>query len=227
MESFKSEDNGHISLKDLKQNALKLCNGNVATYNISNGFCMHAIGHAAMHLADYDIPSALDACASFDKPLEQYQCATGAYMERDLYYGAEDAKMEGFYPCRNSLYSVACFAYRVKYLKQNNTVDQIVKSCLEIPDDRDETSCFFDVGYAYLVKVIEDPQFIRTICSHGSENDRLACIDGSVGTIGIVQPDRAVEACDYVSEEEKKHCLAAASAGQTLEIPDLSIYGID
>ncbi len=224
MERFQPESGEHVTLEELKKDAYEICSEENKSHTVPPGSCMHGIGHAAMFLAEYNVPEAMTICSIFDNSVEQFQCATGAYMERDLYYGAEDAKKENFYPCEASEYPAACYTYRVKYLTGKNTGEEIALKCLDIKDKDEEVGCFYGLGYAYLLDIMEDPQLITTLCNYGTPEDHLACIDGSVGTIGIVQPDKAKEICNYVPDDEFKHCLKAAEKGTKFIEPNPHMY---
>ncbi|QQS43424.1 hypothetical protein IPM65_04695 [Candidatus Roizmanbacteria bacterium] len=224
MERFHPDNGTHVTMEELKKVTYEICNEENSSHTVPPGSCMHGIGHAAMFLADYNVQEAMTICSIFNDSVEQFQCATGAYMERDLYFGPEDAKKENFYPCEDSEYPAACYMYRVKYLTGKNTGEEIAQKCLDIKDKDEEVGCFYGLGYAYLLDIMEDPQLITSLCNYGTQEDHLACIDGSVGTIGIVQPDKAKEICTYVPDDEFKHCLKAAEKGTKFVEPNPHMY---
>ncbi len=203
-----------------------MCEESVITRYTGIGNCYHAIGHALMTLANYDIPSGLALCEIFKEkgPGAVYYCATGIYMEREMSLGREDAKVSQTYPCDENLYPAACFRYKLRQVFDlSRDYEKTAAACLAL-GGANQRGCFHGLGFGAAHAVYRNPSLARTICAAENEDNTRACLEGMFGLLN--QHDRSVpgRACESFDAEERPLCDKASTTRNFSMKRDFAFY---
>lgn len=194
------------------------------------GGCAHAMGHALMVLSEYDVENALKECEVFgqgDDGLEYY-CATGAYMERDIQYGEEDALAENMYPCREGFgHPAACFRYKIDrvYDWPGRDYKEIAEVCLSLSDEKERSGCFHGYGFSLYGEVSADYESIAKYCSYGGDLDKQLCIEAIAGKLSVYDEVGTKVACESFTEEDLRQiCFDSVDSSNFGMERDFSLY---
>ncbi len=223
MEAFtgaQSDEEGHIDLDKLKPLMKEICfNNSEMTTSYGPGECAHGVGHAIMFLSGYDIAEALKGCAEFDDKKMEYYCASGGYMEYTVEHDKEDAKTKSlFYPCDTFDHPAACARGKVglvatRYYLQGKDLEGVLQAlaqeCEQL-NGKFRHGCFHGIGNAYSGFISSNTISIQKVCSHGSEEEQIMCIEGAMQYMGKYASDKTAAVCDQLEEEKKEVCFSAA-----------------
>jgi len=205
----------HATIEDLtpalQDEILGVCEGGEVTRHIGIGNCYHAIGHALMALANFDIPSATGLCELFEKHSlgAIYNCVTGIYMERDIEYGAADALVSNVYPCAQNEHPVACYRYKMRRVFDLDTGHEAAIALCQRLSGAERRGCFHGVGFGSAKRIYKDPDMADDVCASGDETDQLMCLEGAFGYTNLYDHSVAEEACEAYAGN-KAICFAAS-----------------
>ena len=235
MEAFskvaeKKDAHKHVNLAMIKPAMNELCYKNpemVASF--SPGNCAHGVGHAVMYLARYQIPEALETCTGFESPAMRYYCATGAYMEYVTEYDEIDAKNKSLqYPCDTYAYPAACSRYKMYYVanrfyQAKRSTEEIVQECEKLTG-KFRLGCFHGLGNAHMWPIANGKINIIRVCGHGTDHDRLMCIEGVAERLGRHHEKRALAVCEELKNNDRTVCLSAVKNKMYDMTKDYGLY---
>jgi len=204
----------HVSLNDLESKLHQLCTPEQLTDEYKLGDCVHGIGHAVMFLSEYDIPTALDACALMDTDALEYYCATGAYMEFLTNGPAVDPADDLFGPCDDQPFPSACFRYRIAnimkpYYESGGTFDALIDACLAL-EGTAQSGCFHGIGNGHLQFVVGGQISLAQLCSAGDRADQYTCTEGLMERLSRYYPEQIEVQCATVEDWQNALCLTSA-----------------
>lgn len=208
----------HIELADVKEQIKTICTGSAVTADYREGDCLHGVGHAVMFMANYDIPTAMDACSVFDTYAESYYCATGAYMEYMNARDADDAETQGlFYPCDNTQYPSACFRYKMPHVTSRfyvggRALQDLVAAC-EALEGNEQLGCFHGIGNGHLSFLVGGQLTLGQLCQFGTKDEQFVCIEGAMERMSRYYPDIAEAQCASVEGWQKDVCEESVAHG--------------
>ena len=222
-----TEADEHTTLDTVKERIHSICGaedgtgGNaVMRENWRVGDCVHAVGHAVMFLANYDIPLAISYCDLLDSEQLSYYCATGAYMEYVVNHDTPSpVTVDGLMqPCAGADYPAACFHYRFPnalgtYYAAGGAFKDLVNACLTLSGN-DQLGCFHGIGNGHYLPAVRGQATLGQLCAYGNHDDQYVCTEGLIERMGRYNPDKAVAQCDTVDAGwQRDLCLAAAGRG--------------
>lgn len=219
---------GGKTLQDVQEQMVSFCRDDEMLQIHKPGNCAHGIGHALMVVSDYNIEKSLEGCSSFPDPAMGYYCATGVFMEK-LVTGK---KKEWFprsrhYPCdAHTQYPAACYRYKVPRILRSFNGDRkrMVNECLELPRAL-RLGCFHGLGAAYISRITVKPDFISEVCTHGTREDQILCIEGAIEKAAEYNEEKAMAACASLDGEIADICTAAANEKMyRLKKPSMELY---
>ncbi len=231
MEAFAQAqgDEDHIEIEKLKPMIKDICfNDTEMKTSYGPGECAHGVGHAVMFLSGYIISEALRGCAEFEDKKMEYYCADGAYMEYVVERDEEDAKTRSmFYPCDTFDYPAACMRTKFglagkRLLDSGKTTNDLIKECEKL-EGKLRLGCFHGLGTAYSKILALGKMTIKELCSHGTENEQIACIEGAAERIGKYFNDKTEMVCNEL-DDKKDLCFSAAERKPYSLDKDLTIY---
>ena len=192
------------------------------------GNCAHGIGHALVVITHNDIEKSLAACSTFPDSALGYYCATGVFMEYLVTGKTEKPENSGLhYPCDTyTRYPAACYRYRVpQMLKElDGNYDKVSAECLALSQPT-RLGCFHGLGKAAIIPVLKNPKLLADICKYGTSSDQAVCIEGAIEKLADYDRTKAIDACDNLSGESQKVCLAAAQGTMyRLNKPTMGLY---
>ena len=207
-------------IQRVKDQIPTLCSREILNDLYKPGDCAHGVGHAIMHITDYDIPRAMDHCRLFGSYPMVYYCATGGYME---YVTENDPKnrieKSLFYPCDTGEYPAACFRYKMvhviqrpDYLSGKLKDEDIAARCIAM-ENKYRWGCFHGFGNAKSREIRSGGVGIPTVCRFGTDADQTVCIDGAVERLAKYHPDKAQAACRKLEGWRRDLCLSGANRG--------------
>lgn len=206
----------HATIDDLtpkfRDEIAGICDKREIIDNLSKGDCYHAIGHALIVLANYDISSGLGLCAIF-RPFgggAEYYCATGVYMERDIEYGDADAAVSQAYPCDAHEFPIACMRYKMRRIfKLQEQYVQAAEMCANL-EGALRHGCFHGLGFGAGRLIYREPAKASAVCAQGDAHDQRMCLEGAFGFTNIYDPTVAAEVCESYTGDAAV-CTAATS----------------
>src|SRR3989344_3897943 len=155
-----NDPEGHIEPEKLVSLMDTICyKTDTMQSSYSEGDCAHGIGHALMVLADYDIPTSMEYCDSFDSTAMDYYCATGAYMEYVNTHDPADAKEKSLlYPCDVDPYPAACARYKMvhvvrRHYQTKGKLSELVAVCENLKGHY-RLGCFPGLGNGHLSPLV-------------------------------------------------------------------------
>jgi len=234
MDAQSDEEEGHIDLDKLKPLMKEICfNNSEMTTSYGPGECAHGVGHAIMFLSGYDIADALQGCAEFDDKKMEYYCATGGYMEYTVERDKEDAKTRSiFYPCDTFDHPAACARGKVglvatQYYRQGKDLEGVLQAVVQDCEQligKFRRGCFHGIGNAYSGFISSNTISIQKVCSYGSEEEQIMCIEGAMQYMGKYASDKTAAVCEQLEGEKKEICLTAAGHKLYSMEADLALY---
>jgi hypothetical protein len=207
----------HASINDLttslRNKLATMCENNAITRYTGTGDCYHAMGHALLTLAEYDVHEGLELCKIFSEkgngPV--YFCATGIFMERDLMHGEADKLISNVYPCDTSDYPAACFRYKLRHVFDLTTEYTAgAQFCLTLAGNA-RSGCFHGLGFGAHKAVYRNENTINAICGLGSARDKKMCLEGVFGKINVYDTKYAQTLCASYDTGDKAICTAAST----------------
>lgn len=237
MEAFTGaldEKEGHVDPAKLKPLMKNVCfNNSEMMSSYGPGECAHGVGHAIMFLSGYDIAEALQGCAEFDDEKMEYYCATGGYMEYTVERDKEDAKTKSlFYPCDTFGHPAACARgkvglvatrYYLKLRSLEGVLQALVQDC-ERFTGKFRRGCFHGIGNAYSGFISSNTISLQKVCSHGSEEEQIMCIEGAMQYMGKYAAEKTAAVCEQLEVERKELCLSASKQKLYSLEADLTLY---
>lgn len=205
-----------------REDVLTLTNG-------KQGDCFHALGHAAMFLASYDINNALELCSTFKDNGFEYYCATGAYMERNIVYSELDNEDGLLAPClTNANFPSACFRYEIQELHDGKhaSFEEVRNLCISIKDRELYAACYHGLGFGYHGLILRNEKNLETLCENEDPLAKRLCVEGAVGVMESNRYGTGTEACSILPPSEAEYCLHAASVRDFGMQRDFSLYYI-
>lgn len=193
------------------------------------GDCMHALGHAVLFLANYNIEEALNLCRVFENDGFEYYCATGVYMERNLAVTSADNNQDPLEPCRaHTNFPSACFRYEIQELHDTNLLTYAdVKHMCEALDERHlRIGCFHGLGFGYHSLVLQNPEALLDLCDAEDKTAMRLCIEGAVGVMESNHLGSSKPACALLPETMQSVCADAADVRDFGMDRDFSLYHI-
>jgi len=206
------------------------CYRNAAILSLSRpGNCAHGIGHALMIQAHYRIPEALTACTGFPEPAMRYYCVTGAYMEYVTEYDQEDAKSKSLqYPCDTYDYPAACARNKMYYVTKRHyeahgRTEELVQECSRLMG-KFRLGCFHGLGNAHMWLIASGQINIKSVCGHGTDDERFMCLEGAMERMGQHYETRALAVCEELQGQDRQTCLAAVKHKMYDLTKDFTLY---
>ena len=225
-----SDPEAHVDPEKLVQMMNDICyKTDSMQSSYSEGDCAHGIGHALMVLADYDIPTSMEYCDSFDSTAMDYYCATGAYMEYVNTHDPADAKEKSLlYPCDVDPYPAACARYKMvhvvrRHYQTKGKLSELVAVCENLKGHY-RLGCFHGLGNGHLSPLVGGEMKLADVCLHGTAQDQTACIDGAMERIGKYHPQKAKEICAGMTGKLQETCLMSAERKMYNMEKDFSLY---
>jgi len=229
--SHEHEESGehphHLETTNIAPLLPKFCDQESIDYK--KGDCAHGIGHALMAMSYYNIEEAVESCQNFEDPILTYYCATGGYMEYTNKY-TEVTKDNLFHPCEEAKYPAACYRYKMPKIFHNlskemgpKVIPFIVNKCLEM-DGFQRLGCFHGYGNAHVGHIRIKRFTIAEICKFGTDDDKIACIEGVIERLGKYTPKLAPPLCDSLEGDFKEICLAGAEGKMYRLDKDFRLY---
>jgi len=220
----------HATFDDLtpafRAEIASMCSSTELSAHLILGDCYHALGHALMVLANYDIPAAIELCAIFNEygVGARYYCATGAYMERDIEYGESDRAVSALYPCDESPYPAACFRYKLRRaIDISKGYSDAVQFCTSMPKAL-RAGCSHGLGYALWRQITDSPASVNAICGWGTSDEQRLCLEGVFGYTNMYDGSVARKACAAYDPEKSAICKSAARVFNFRMSNDFSVY---
>jgi len=203
----------YVLLQDLE--VIKgLCDKPEVIDTIGKGGCYHAAGHEITFLVDYNISLANEACRRIFESEGKgavYYCATGAYMERDFFFGLSDTEKSILEPCKSiDGHPAACYGNSLWHAHNRGyTVETIAAHCLTLNDPQ-RRGCFHGLGATRYTVVYKNPKELGSICKYGDMIDQLMCIKVVIQKIKhYFNEETAKESCDSLQDDRKIFCYEA------------------
>lgn len=212
------EEKQQVLLASLKSKVPTLCTEENLVGMYKPGDCAHGVGHAVIHILDYDIPASMEQCRLFRLYAMEYYCATGAYMQYVNSHDARDSKNRPlFYPCDSNEYPAACFRYKMVHVfrrlyQGGGRLETIAKKCLELAE-KYQWGCFHGIGNANMGILASGRRTFSDICGFGSGEDQYACIDGVMERLGKFHSQVVDVRCRVLEGWKKDLCLASGHRG--------------
>ena len=201
---------GHtkIDTKKIDEFVINFCSKTEIKKFIYEGNCYHALGHAFLFIADYNISQGLELCRMLNREASVYYCATGVYMEYNfMSYSGKSTNKSYFSPCETKEFPAACFRYKVFMLfNKGENLDLVKKKCSDLPRPQ-RLGCFHGIGYAHIYFISSNPKLISKVCKDNSVENRKVCIDAAIQLLSIYNRNASLIACNYVSSDLKNYCL--------------------
>lgn len=206
----------HVSAADLtpalRSEIATTCDTSEIVRYTGEGNCYHAVGHALMALADYDIEDGVALCEDIFKKKglgAVYYCATGIYMERDIEFGEKDALVSDQYPCDASRYPAACFRYKLRRIFDFSKEHKVASvQCLRLAGIH-RRGCFHGLGFGAADLIRQTPSAAAHICSSGDSDDKRMCLEGAFGYINIYSRATSRRACESFEGDDRAICERA------------------
>ena len=221
--------NGQVNLGLMMRAMHEGCYKNAEMVSSRPGNCAHGIGHALMVHAQYNIPEAIEACAGFPEPAMRYYCATGAYMEYVTEYDTEDAKSKSLhYPCDTYDYPAACSRYKMyyvaqRYYKANRSVEDLVHECATLTG-KFRLGCFHGLGNAHMWLIASGQISIKSVCGHGTDDERFMCLEGAMERMGQYYEKTALAVCEQLEGQDRQVCFTAVENKMYNMKKDYTLY---
>ena len=193
------------------------------------GNCAHGVGHALMIQARYRIPEALTACAEFPEPAMRYYCVTGAYMEYVTEYDQEDAKSKSLqYPCDTYDYPAACARNKMYYVTKRHyeahgRTEELVQECSRLMG-KFRLGCFHGLGNAHMWLIASGQINIKSVCGHGTDDERFMCLEGAMERMGQHYEKTALAVCEQLEGQDRQVCFTAVENKMYNMRKDYTLY---
>jgi hypothetical protein len=193
------------------------------------GSCAHGMGHALMMMSGRDVARSVAACGGFGRPVLDYYCQTGVFMElfdRQAEW-KEQRAADLFYPCSTaSGYPAACWRYLGPWLLESKRNDRakVIELCRSLPRAQ-RLACMHGYGFSTFDIIARRPDFLGSICPSEPIDDATVCIEGLVEFLWSYDPALAKQSCDSLRGRPAEVCRDAAREGfYRLEKPSLPLY---
>jgi hypothetical protein len=226
----KTDPGAHVSTADLTpaltEKLQTMCDNSAITTYTGRGDCYHAMGHALLTLANYDIPSGIDLCHLYDQQGigSVYFCATGIYMERDIVYGEDDTKISPIYPCSNYPYPAACFRYTLRRsFKLDSEYETAAQTCLSLSGSQ-RSGCFHGLGFGAYKTVYRDKSKVNAVCGQGNDIDKQMCLEGLFGKLSVYDATFKEGICELYTAGSQQMCIAASTMRNFSTKRDFTLY---
>jgi hypothetical protein len=177
------------------------------------GNCAHALGHTLMFVNGGDVGKSVDACLGFANEAMQYYCATGVYMEKIETNSTPATPLRSrYFPCdEEKLFPTACYRYKiVELLDRVGTPQRLARECLRLKGTQ-QLGCFHGLGHAVKDIVFSDPPQLAPLCNHGTQNDKIVCIEGVIEKLAEYDEAQAKIACSSLSGTLRPICEHAVT----------------
>ncbi len=221
---FNQYSNKHVEIDDLKAQMKTLCDNSNISSKIRKGVCIHGIGHAIAFLSDYDIQASLNLCELFNDKLSTYYCAAGVFMERETMYGKEDQKISNLYPCDKFDFPAACFRYKLYSSFNPSRHNEAISLCLSLKDSNLQHGCFHGIGFRFYNAVYTEKLSLEKLCNHGDSLDVRMCVEGAIGRIEVMDPNKSEQICKNQKKPLIDTCTNAIAFSNYGMNRDVSIY---
>lgn len=229
-----NEKDGHVEINaDIVQRLMTdMCESKTMKNSYSPGDCAHATGHALMVLSDYEVGDSIEWCDQFQEEHMRYYCATGAYMEYITEKDQRDveAKRSILYPCERYKYPAACARYKMvhvipRLVRKKSDFVKLAVSCQRLKDPY-RIGCFHGLGNGLSTFIAQGKLTLMEACGNGTEEERIACIDGMMERFSKYNHEQAEAVCKTLSlwSSEREECNAAVARGMYDMNKDLSLY---
>lgn len=191
------------------------------------GNCAHGLGHALMFVNNGDVNRSVDSCLGFTNESMQYYCVTGVFMEKMSAPAPPTSKASSiFQPCdEETLFPSACYRYKgVELLQRFGEPMQVAAECLRL-DGSQRAGCFHGLGHAVTRLVFDQPKKLASICSKGTHDDQVMCVEGVIEKLAELHERRAIAACTFLSADLRPACDDSVKRKMySLDKPTLSLY---
>jgi hypothetical protein len=195
------------------------------------GNCAHAMGHALMLSNGGELGESLESCSNFKQPGMDYYCATGVFMQYEMFLaeGVLDLEQKTLYsPCdEHSQYPAACYRYMMYGIadRLDHDIPKIIDACLALPDAFKRGGCLHGLGNQHTRKIAEDPDLLPRLCSQGSADEQAMCIEGAIEKLADFDEQSGMRACAKLNGANAETCRAAARHKMySLDKPTLKLY---
>jgi len=218
-----------MSLAEVQGQLHSFCDDGVMAGLHKKGNCAHAMGRAVMVASGRDVGKSLKVCSVYPDVAMGYYCATGVYTE--YFTNPEELNLEVLlnlhFPCdQHALYPAACYRYKSPLMLRalKNDGDALTRECLGLSGAR-RRGCFHGLGLAQLPVVFDLPAKLAQVCSQGSPEDRILCVEGVVEKLADYDEGLARQSCTSLDGELAEVCRSAAEEKMyRLKKPSLSLY---
>lgn len=191
------------------------------------GNCAHGLGHALMFVNSGDVNRSVDACLGFANESMQYYCVTGVFMERMSAPPSPTSKASSiFQPCdQETLFPSACYRYKgVELLHKFGEPMRVASECLRLEGSQ-RAGCFHGLGHAATQLVFEQPKKVASICSRGTHDDQVMCVEGVIEKLAEAHERRAKAACTFLGKDLRLVCDESVKRKMySLDKPTLALY---
>lgn len=189
--------------------------------------CLHGVGHGVLVYEDYNLPSALDDCASLPDQFSKSSCYGGVFMENIVTAQGIGANPEHstewvrnddpHFPC-NALGSdyekrYQCYQMQTSWMLTLNKQDfkKVARECVSAPKDMTGV-CFQSFGRDAAGNTLRDPRKITDICAGVPSDHYDKCITGALNVIvdfwgdGLTREGDAL--CSLVPDPHRNACYS-------------------
>lgn len=148
--------------------------------------CYHGVGHGVMFFTDNDLSQSLSLCETYENSGARFACINGIYMEnfntdQKVHVSKYLRSNDPFYPCgeQKNEYKNDCYMYAPSYYLalNKNKYREAMLWCGKAEKNY-VPQCIFGVGVQAMRENIQDPFFVESICTSGSNTERASCIKG-------------------------------------------------
>ena len=187
--------------------------------------CYHGIGHGLTVYYNYELPKALEACASFGNRQLEFYCNGGLFMENGLTaiefdtgdgHKSEWVNDDPYFPCteftdRREIMS-DCYSMQALIMSTHTNFDfsAVQELCDSAPADMIE-SCYWGSGFfATAPPRRPDLEVLIPLCEHESALLEVQCVLGTIEMLTFVWgkdwEDTAEDFCNAFRPETNEEC---------------------
>lgn len=187
------------------------------TCSITDGRCLHGLGHGLMFFSKNDVPWSVRHCRLLPNSFSQVKCAEGIFME-NFEADEESHPSQYLYPddpakiCRMQQpdFRLTCYFYYPRYYLRihHRDFDGLRQSCLSLSNAEDKKICITGVGSAAMKTFIADPLRALRECDAFIDQNHQSCIEGlvSYSMVHFASSKKGEEFCEMLSSADATVC---------------------
>lgn len=221
---------GALNPREITDKMEQVCQSGEMARLHKPGNCAHATGHALMLSSNADLGWSLDACRQFKQPGMDYYCATGVFMQYEMFLDEGKGKRDRqtlYSPCdKYTQFPAACYRYIVELMSQalNDDHSKLTKACMALPRF-ERLGCFHGLGKKYSRKIGQTSELLAQVCLIGNAEDQAMCIEGAIEKLADHNEQLARRACATLTGDGLRICQAAAAEKMyRLNKPTMPLY---